>query len=319
MRQSDAETTASTLRVGTRGSALARTQTEWVVGRLQILHPGLAVTTVPIATEGDRTQHTNQPSPAWGLGVFVKELETALLDEYVDFAVHSLKDVPPTMADGLAIAAIPEREDPRDALVTRDGRPLVDLPPGARVGTSSARRTAFLRAVRPDVVCLPLRGNVDTRYRKLLDGQYDAILLARAGLARLGMDVPHVLLDPSVLPPAPGQGALALQARSADLAVRRLLEPLNDAATAAAVRSERSLMAQLDAGCRLPLAALGQVGLAGYLSLAGAVAAPDGSRVLRASGVGSTDAPEELGIAVAAQLRLAGAEAVLAGSMGTRR
>ncbi len=300
-----------TIRLGTRGSALARAQTARIVAALEAEHPDLRVEVVPIATEGDRTQHTNQVTESWGTGVFVKELEQALLSGEIDLAVHSLKDVPPEVPDALAIVAVPPREDPRDALVTLDGRPLDALAPGSRVGTSSSRRTAFLRAGRPDLAFEPLRGNVDTRCRKLAEGQYDAIVLARAGLARLGLEVPHVLLDPAILPPAPGQGALALQARADDDFVSTLAAPLHDSQTAAAVRAERLVMRELDAACRLPLAALGIVDESGSLHLAAAVAAADGSSVLRGAATGSAQDPDEVGMRVADALLEQGAAALL--------
>jgi hydroxymethylbilane synthase len=300
------------VRIGTRGSALARTQAESVARALRMAHPGLRVELREISTEGDRTQHSNQPSGDWGRGVFVKEIEAALLRGDVDLAVHSLKDVPPDVPAGLALVAIPEREDPRDVLVTKEALSLDQMPAGARIGTSSARRAAFLRAVRPDLAFVPIRGNVDTRCRKLLAGQYDGIVLAGAGLVRLGLEVPHTLLDPSVLPPAPGQGALALEARADDVDVRDLVQPLNQPAIAAAITAERCLMAELESGCRAPVAALASPREDGTLELVAAVAAPNGSRVIWATAVGSLGAPEELGLQAAAQLRAGGVDELLA-------
>jgi hydroxymethylbilane synthase len=304
------------LRLGTRASALARAQTDLVAGTLRDRHPGLEVEVVLISTSGDRSQHTNAPSADWGSGVFVKELEAALVLGSIDLAVHSLKDVPPRPTPGLDLVAIPSREDPRDVLVTPDARPLEALPHGARVGTSSARRVAFLRAIRPDLEFAPIRGNVDTRLRKLMSGEYDAILLARAGLRRLGFglstaDVPHVVLEPDVLPPAPGQGALGLQARSNDEWVASLLEPLDDPATAAAVAAERRLMARLEGGCRLPIGALATPDEAERLTLRAAIADADGRRVLRDRGVGHLDSPEALADEVADRLLAAGAADLL--------
>src|SRR5204863_5385633 len=183
---------------------LARAQTELVAAALR--ERGQEVEVVPITTSGDRSQTRNEIGPEWGTGVFVKELEAALLREEVDLAVHSLKDVPPEVTLGLVLAAIPVREDPADVLVTPDGRDLQQLDAGARVGTSSARRSAFLRAARPDLHFEPIRGNVETRLRKLADGDYAAIVLARAGLHRLQLEPAYVVLDPELLPPAPGQG-----------------------------------------------------------------------------------------------------------------
>src|SRR5438067_128722 len=192
---------ARLIRVGTRPSPLARAQTRLIAAALQEAQPEAEVEVVAITTGGDRTQVNNETGPDWGTGVFVKELETALLREDVDLAVHSLKDVPPLLALGLVLAAIPVREDPSDVLVTADGRGLHELAAGARVGTSSARRSAFLRAARPDVHFVAIRGNVETRLRKMADGDYDAVVLAKAGLERLGLDVAYVMLDPELLPP----------------------------------------------------------------------------------------------------------------------
>ena len=273
---------AGLVRIGTRGSVLARRQTDLVAASLRSRQLGVTVQIVPITTSGDRSQHTNAPGPDWGSGVFVKELEEALRSGAIDLAVHSLKDVPPEPTRGLVLVAFPTREDPRDVLLTADGRAFDALEQRARVGTSSARRSAFLRAARPDLTFVPIRGNVDTRVRKLRAGEYDAIVLARAGLRRLGTDVPHVVLEPDLLPPAPGQGALAIQARADDVRVAQLVEPLDDRPTALAVRAERRLMARLDGGCRLPVGALAIPGLDGTVSLLGAVANPDGSRVSKA-------------------------------------
>ena len=297
---------ARVIRIGTRGSALARAQTTLIATALIEAHRDLEIEVVTITTTGDRSQATNQIGPDWGSGVFVKELEAALLREEIDLAVHSLKDVPPVLAADLTLAAIPVREDPSDVLVTADGRNLEDLPPGGRVGTSSARRSAFLRAARPDLHFELIRGNVETRLRKLGEGQYDAIVLARAGLNRLELDAAYVVLEPRLLPPAPGQGALAIQARAGDREVISLLEPLHDPATAAAVRAERRLMANLDGGCRLPVGALGTPRADGGLHLLGGVARDDGSLSV-AEAVGRLDAPEELADELTERLRSPGA------------
>lgn len=294
------------IRVGTRASALARTQTALVAGMLRDAQPGVVVQIVEITTGGDRSQVTNAPTADWGTGVFVKELEYALEREEVDVAVHSLKDVPPLLPSSMTLVAIPVREDPLDVLVTSDGRGLDDLAFGARVGTSSARRSAFLRRQRPDLHFAAIRGNVETRLRKMADGQYDAIVLAAAGLTRLDLEVACVTLDPEILPPAPGQGALAVEARAGDRAIAALFEPLHDPATAAAVRAERRLMVGLDGGCRLPVGALGTVQSDGALHLLGGLALDDGSLAV-SSAVGRLDQPEELADALAAHLRSPGA------------
>lgn len=294
------------IRLGTRPSALARVQTATVMSALKDAYPDLEIELVTVSTSGDRSQPTNQTGPDWGSGVFVKELESALLREEVDLAVHSLKDVPPLMTEGLTLAAIPVREDPLDVLISAEGRPLQDLPPGARVGTSSARRAAFLRAVRPDLHFVPIRGNVETRIRKLGEGQYDAIVLARAGLRRLELETAYVVIEPQVLPPAPGQGALAIEARAGDRELLELVEPLHDPATGAAVRAERRLMANLEGGCRLPVGALATPRAEGALHLLGGLALEDGTLSV-AERVGRLDAPEQLADELADRLRTPGA------------
>jgi hydroxymethylbilane synthase len=294
------------IRLGTRPSALARAQTELVASALREAHPALELEVVPISTGGDRTQVTNQPSADWGTGVFVKELEAALLREEVDAAVHSLKDVPPVITQELTLAAIPVREDPLDVLVTPDGRGLDALPAGARVGTSSARRSAFLRAARPDVHFVAIRGNVETRLRKMAEGQYEGVVLARAGLNRLDLDAAYVVLEPELLPPAPGQGALAIQCRAGDRELIDILEPLHDPATGAAVRAERRLMVDLEGGCRLPIGALGRPQTDGRLHLLGGLAHDDGSLSV-ADALGELAAPEDLADRLAERLREPGA------------
>jgi len=294
------------MRIGTRASALARAQTDLVIAALREAQPELEVEVVTISTSGDRSQPTNQPTADWGSGVFVKELEAALLREEIDLAVHSLKDVPPVSTQGLTLAAIPVRDDPRDVLATPDGREFESLATGARVGTSSGRRSAFLRAARPDLHFVPIRGNVETRLRKLGDGQYDAIVLALAGLRRLDLDAAYVLLEPELLPPAPGQGALAVQTRAGDRAVGEIVEVLHDPATAAAVRAERRLMVDLEGGCRLPIGALGTVQPDGGLSLLGGIAADDGTLSVGTL-VGRLDDPETLADRLAERLRTPGA------------
>lgn len=294
------------IRVGTRASALARAQTQQVAAALAEAHAGLEIEIVPISTSGDRTQATNQPGSDWGTGVFVKEIEIALQREEVDMAVHSLKDVPPIIPPDLTLAAILVRDDPFDVLVSVDGRGLEDLAPGVRVGTSSARRAAFLKAARPDLQFVPIRGNVETRLRKLGEGQYEAIVLALAGLHRLDLDAAYVVIDPELLPPAPGQGALAIESRAGDRELADLVEPLHDPATAAAVRAERRLMANLDGGCRLPVGALGTPRADGGLHLLGGLARDDGTLGV-ASALGRLDAPEELADQLTTRLRSPGA------------
>lgn len=275
------------IRVGTRGSALALTQTGHVAEALRRAAgwDDEALELVRIRTEGDRT--TASLAALGGAGVFVAALREAVLDGRCDLAVHSLKDLPTAPAPGLLIAAIPPREDPRDALCARDGRRLADLPEGASVGTGSPRRAAQLLAARPDLRIVDIRGNVGTRLGRVPGlgdgpGDLDAVVLAAAGLARLGLDVATELLDPAVLAPAPGQGALAVECRADDDALVAALAALDDESTRLAVTAERSLLATLEAGCAAPLGALGTVADA-RLHLSAVVLRPDGGAHLRAS------------------------------------
>ncbi|MDQ3701061.1 MAG: hydroxymethylbilane synthase [Chloroflexota bacterium] len=299
--------------IGTRGSRLALAQSELVATSLRRCHPGLALRLEIVSTEGDRI--TAGPLPSWGRGVFVRDIETALLHGEIDLAVHSMKDIPPLTPEGLAILAVPRRVDPGDVLVTVDGRELDDLPAGARVGTSSLRRAAFLRAYRADLRIVPVRGNVDTRWRKLLDPSqgFDAIILAAAGLERLELaGVRRVPIPFDVLLPAPGQGALALEGRASDAYHREVAAGIGDVASGAAVAAERRLVRDLDSGCRLPVAALATPGVDGTLRLEAAVAAPDGSNALREGASGHMDDPHALGQAVARRLLDRGAADLLA-------
>jgi hydroxymethylbilane synthase len=299
------------LRIGTRRSRLALAQASLVA---DVLRAHVDVELVGVTTQGDRSARSGTPlQDAGGTGVFVAELRSRLLVGEVDLAVHSLKDLPTAAAPGLAVAAIPVREDPRDALVARDGLRLAELPAGARVGTGSPRRAAQLAAYRPDLDVAPLRGNVDTRLRKVSDGEFDAIVVAAAGLARLGrLGEASELLDTEVMLPAPGQGALAVECREADLAgpLRELADRLDDATTRASVAAERTLLADLEAGCTAPVGALAAL-RAGRLELVAAVVSLDGSTVLRRSASGSAEAPENLGRMLAADLLAAGAGAVI--------
>ena len=291
-----------TIRIGTRRSLLATTQAGLVADDLRAL--GHDVELVEITTEGDVS-----PEPLetiGGTGVFVSALRDALLDGRVDAAVHSLKDLPTATADGLVVAAVPRREDPRDALVARDGLTLGELPEGARVGTGSPRRRAQLNALGLGLEVVGLRGNVDTRVRTVADGDLDAVVLARAGLARLGrLDVVTEMLAPNQVLPAPGQGALAVECRADDDTLRAALAALEDADTRACVDAERSLLATLEAGCSAPVGALAEV-VEGWdgpeLSLRAFVGADDGSVDLRRSLAGPVDDPTGLGARLAAIL-----------------
>jgi hydroxymethylbilane synthase len=275
------------LTIGTRGSALARWQTDWVRARLQTAWPDLECQTRLFTTSGDRI--LNKPLPEiGGKGLFTEELENALRNGEIDLAVHSLKDLPIDDAPGLTLGAIPVREDARDVLISRNGWTLDTLPRGARVGTSSLRRSAQLLALRPDLTLLPLRGNVDTRIRKAMNGEYEAIVLAAAGVLRLGLGE-HITeyLPFEVMLPAPGQGAMAVQSRADDASVLELLRPLDDPAPRAAVTAERAFLKALGGGCSAPVAAYAISNLQSLISMTGRVASPDGCRVIRVSGVGA--------------------------------
>lgn len=289
----------SPFRLGTRASTLATTQSQTVADALQRA-TGRDVRLVEVTTFGDTSRA--HLSEIGGTGVFAAALRQAVLDGEVDLAVHSLKDLPTAPVVGLVVAAVPEREDPRDVLVARDGLTLASLPPGARIGTGSPRRQAQLLAVRPDLRVEPVRGNVDRRLGMVADGTLDAVVLAYAGLRRIGRDsaVTHVLQPEQVLP-APGQGALAVECRSDDTELVAALALLDHAPSRWAVTAERSLLAALEAGCTAPVGALAQVS-GGRLSLEAVAAATDGSLVLRRTLAGAADDPAGLGAALAAQL-----------------
>jgi hydroxymethylbilane synthase len=295
--------------IGTRGSKLALAQTELVRAALLARYPALTVSVERITTQGDAV--IDRPLAAiGGKGLFVSEIEAALRAGRIDLAVHSAKDLPSALPDDLTIAAIPARADARDVLVARDGATLRDLPPGARVGTSSPRRACQLRALRPDLVIADVRGNVDTRLRKLAEGQFNAIALAAAGLARLGLTgVISEWFAPETMLPAIGQGALAIEMRADDADLAALLAPLHDAETAAAVTAERAFLAELGGGCTAAVAA--HATIAGdTLTLAGLIGATDGRLVRDARDGAVTDAAR-LGAALAASLLAAGGVALL--------
>jgi hydroxymethylbilane synthase len=297
--------------IGTRGSPLARWQADHVAAALVGAHPGLSVEITVIVTEGDRRPEGLLVDHG-GKGLWVEEIERALLERRVDLAVHSLKDLPAGLAAGLVLAAIPPRADPRDALVSRGGSPLAALPAGARVGTSSLRRVCQLRAARPDLVFEILRGNVGTRLRKVAEGVVDAAVLACAGLDRLGHG--HRISERFAVDwmvPAIGQGALALETRADDRAAVGLCRALADPRTEVAVAAERALLERLGAGCRTPVAGHAQVH-GDLVELDGLVGRPDGSELLRERLRGPIAGPEALGIAVAERLLARGADRILA-------
>jgi hydroxymethylbilane synthase len=302
------------LRVGTRASRLALWQTDHVVARLQAAWPGIAIERVPISTLGDRVTSVAL-SKIGDKGLFTKELEDGLRDGSIDLAVHSLKDLPTQASDGLALGAVLEREDPRDALVAPMGATLASLPSGARVGTSSLRRRAQLAALRSDFAIVDLRGNVPTRLERVRSGDLAAAILARAGLRRLGLEshIAHVFDEDEMLP-APGQGAMAVQIRRADDRVSQLVAPLDHLATRLATSAERALLGFLEGGCQVPVAALAQFHANGTLELRGLVASLDGQQVVprRASGTVETIADAvALGEAVGHDMLAAGARAIL--------
>lgn len=300
----------TTLRIGTRKSALALWQAEHVRARLRAAHPDLAVELVKITTEGDRI--LDRPlATAGGKGLFIKELEQALFDRCIDLAVHSMKDLTVTLPEGLHIAAVLERADARDAFVSSRHRSLAALPPGARVGTSSLRRRCQLGAYYPRLEVVNLRGNVNTRLAKLDAGEFDALVLAVAGLERLGMGARIAqALEPAQCLPAVAQGAICIEARHDDRATNALLAALEHPGTRRCVTAERALNESLGGGCLVPLAAYAEPSGAA-LHLRALVGEPDGSRVLRAESRGPADDPAALGRRVAAMLIEQGARAIL--------
>ncbi len=299
-----------TLRIATRKSPLALWQAEHAAAALRAAHPGLVVEIVGMTTKGDRILDAPL-AKVGGKGLFVKELEQGMLAHEADIAVHSMKDVPVDFPEGLHLAVILEREDPSDAFVSNRFESLEALPAGARVGTSSLRRQCQLAARRPDLRIEPLRGNVNTRLAKLDADDYDAIILAAAGLIRLGFESrirARISTENSL--PAIGQGAIGIECRADDARVHTLIGPLHHAETALRVRAERAMNARLHGGCQVPIA--GHATLAAdTLSLRGLVGTPDGTRVLRAQAEGPSSDPEGLGAAVATDLLSQGADAIL--------
>jgi hydroxymethylbilane synthase len=298
------------LRIATRKSQLALWQAEHVAQLLRQAHAGVAVELVPIVTQGDRIQDRSLAAIG-GKGLFIKELEIALQEQRADMAVHSMKDLPGELAPGLTIAAVLERADPRDALLTPASASLDGLPRGARVGTSSLRRQAQLLAARPDLKIEALRGNVDTRLRRLDAGELDAIVLACAGLIRLGLESRITArLEPRVSLPAVAQGVIGIECRSEDWRSLHLLSLLNHRDTRTAVDAERAFAHRLGGSCQSPIAAHAEFN-GRRLTLEGLVAEPDGSRLLRDTLTGSADEPTALGHALAERILAAGADRLL--------
>ena len=301
-------TVTRTLRIGTRASALARTQTGTVAAAL-----GVPYEVVHVVTEGDRSSAA--VTEFGGTGVFVSALRTALLNDEIDVAVHSYKDLPTAPAPGIALAAVPPREDPRDALVARDGLVLGELPPGSRVGTGAPRRAAQLRALGLGLEIVPLRGNVDTRLGKVSGGELDAVVVALAGLRRLGREGEVTeILDPIQVLPAPAQGALAIECRADDAGAAEVLAVLDSPDTRAAVTAERALLAALEAGCSAPVGALAEIAEGDEgpeIFLRGSVTAVDGSDAVRLSATGPTTDAEGVGRRLAAELLADGADTMM--------
>jgi hydroxymethylbilane synthase len=299
---------ASAIRIGTRGSALARAQSTIVADALSRA-TGRETVLVLIRTEGDVS--TAPLAQLGGTGVFVSALREALLRSEIDLAVHSLKDLPTAAAEGITLAAVPQREDPRDVVVARDGLTLGELPQGARVGTGAPRRVAQLEALGLGIDLVGVRGNVDTRLRKVAEGELDAVVLARAGLARLGrVEEATEVLDPLQVLPAPGQGALAVECRAGSELLPVVREALDDAATRACVEAERTVLAELEAGCSAPVGALAEVAEGDHgdeLWVRAVALSPDGALSVRRSASGPLDDPIGTGQKLAAEMLAEGA------------
>ena len=293
------------IRIGTRGSPLALIQARYVESQLCFYHTDLtadAVKIVPIQTTGDKIQGKTL-SMIGGKGLFTKELDAALLASEVDIAVHSMKDMPTALPNGIIIGCVLPREDPRDALITRDGVSYADLPRDAVIGSASLRRCSQVLAHRPDVQLVALRGNVETRLAKLGSGLVDATLLAVAGLKRLGRaDVITEILSTDDMLPAVAQGAIAVVCRAGDGETIEFLQDLNHSETLSSVTAERAFLEHLDGSCQTPIAALAEIKGAGRMVLSGLLAAPDGSRIVRGEAVGETVSPGELGRSLGAEL-----------------
>lgn len=302
------------LRIATRESPLAMWQAEHIKAGLESAHPSLKVELLPMTTRGDQILESPL-AKIGGKGLFIKELEHALLDGRADIAVHSMKDVPMEFPDGLCLGVICEREDFRDAFVSNNYENLDSLPEGAVVGSSSLRRQCQLRAKRPDIVIRDLRGNVNTRLRKMDDGEYDAIILASAGLVRLGMaDRIREALATEICLPAGGQGAIGIECRLEDFETMSLLGSLNHGETAVCVSAERAMNLRLNGGCQVPIACLAELEN-NQLAIRGLVGSPDGLTILHSSQSGSPDEAEELGTRLAEDLLEQGAAEILAAVM----
>jgi hydroxymethylbilane synthase len=291
---------SETIRIGTRASLLALWQANWVKSRLEDLHPGIEVALVHIKTEGDRIE-----VPLFelgGKGLFVKDIEEALIRGEVDLAVHSAKDLPALIPEELALTAFPAREDPRDALLSRSGASWQEFPRGGRIGTSSPRRKAQLLHLRPDLEVVPLRGNLDTRIRKLGAENLDGILLASAGLRRMGWEAKVAeYFDPEVMVPAIGQGVLAIEAHRENTRVREMVADFNHLPTALELKAERAFLQRLGGGCQIPVAGLARI-RGDRMRLVGLISSADGKRIVRGEKAGPSMEAEDLGRRLAQEL-----------------
>jgi hydroxymethylbilane synthase len=303
------------IKIGTRGSPLAVWQAEWVRDRLLALYPQYKTELVKIKTTGDKILDVPL-AKVGGKGLFVKEIETALLEGQIDLAVHSMKDMPAEIPPGLCIGVVPERENPLDIVITRNGDAFEDLPQGANLGSSSLRRGAQVRHVRPDITVQPLRGNLDTRIRKLETEGLDAIILAAAGVKRLGMESRVTeYLSEDIMLPAIGQGALSIEVREDDNTIRDLIAPIDHRETRLAVESERAFLSRLEGGCQVPIAAHAKID-GDQVHLTGLVAEVDGSVLLRENVTGPVDKHEELGVKLADKLLDQGGRKILEDILG---
>lgn len=304
-----------TIRVGTRGSRLALIQTELTLAALRDTHPEVDFEIITVTTQGDANQ--TAPLAGMGLGVFVKEIERRLEAGEIDMAVHSLKDMPTVLPEGMSLGAVLERADPRDALVSHRGETLDTIPAGTKIGTSSPRRQAQIAARRPDLEIVPIRGNVDTRLRKAAGEECDATVIAVAGLDRMGMsDVITEYLSPEEFVPPPGQGAMAVEIRADDLRTAEVIASADHAPTTAAVTAERSFLEALGGGCQVPVGAYAENAADGTLHLTVFMASADGSAVYRASVDGAAYEPVALAGRAWDELRAKGASALLTGQPG---
>jgi hydroxymethylbilane synthase len=300
------------IRIGTRGSLLALTQSNWIKGLIEEQYPGITVELVKIVTKGDKILDVPL-AKVGGKGLFVKEIEDALLSNEVDIAVHSMKDVPAELPEGLHIGIITKRENPFDAFISAKSKTVEDLPQGAKVGTSSLRRKSQLAAIRPDLVIEDLRGNLDTRLRKLDEGQYDAIILAAAGLNRLKLsDRASSYFTAENMIPAVAQGAVGIELRLADQELLAGLNFLNHTETAVCVTAERGYLHRLEGGCQVPIAGFAQLNKDGQVVMNAMVASVDGKKILKKTLIGTPDEAGKLGIQLAEALLAMGGREILA-------